>query len=108
MIYCPRKNTNGIWRNSDECVWDGPRFLITVEPLKIHYDYDKDLSTFFSVVLEIRNYSIQDVLNELAAIKDMADLSTNEKLRKAVEIYKFLDGSDYDFVRNFNSVRYVS
>jgi hypothetical protein len=108
MVYCPRKNTNGIWRNLDECVWDGPRFLITVEPLKIHYDYDKDLSTFFSVVLEIRNYSIQDVLNELAAIKDMADLPTNEKLRKAVEIYKFLDGSDYDFVRNFNSVRYVS
>ncbi|OCL08177.1 hypothetical protein AOQ84DRAFT_407370 [Glonium stellatum] len=90
-VYCPHKDTIGTWRIPDNCVWAGPSFLTSKGPLKPYYDHEPNLAEFFRAFLGVRDATLRDVLDELAAIRYCATCLLHEdKLSKAAEIYQYL------------------
>lgn len=48
-----------------DCLWEGPDFLATKISIKQHYGHIKLLKRFFTAVLGIRDYSLDDIIKEL-------------------------------------------
>ncbi|KAJ4360929.1 uncharacterized protein N0V89_001498 [Didymosphaeria variabile] len=83
-------------------VWEGPRFLTVKVPLSQHYGHVPHLGAFFKMALDISDYTLDDIIEELESMSTSGDPVI--KLRFE-EIYQWLDDNvrsdaDWDRVRN--------
>jgi hypothetical protein len=92
------------WVTRSECIFDGPDFIAFQTVLKRTYDDDPLLAGFFRTILDISNWTLDDILHELEECREYQPTSTD--IPRARDIYQFLCTSvrtDEDW----SKIRYV-
>ena len=94
-IYDPSKadpSKTDAWVTAKSCVWHGPKFLSSVSVLETHYSGDDSLEHFFQNTLDIKDSTIDTVLNELKVLR-VADLSNEhaDVSCRTHQAYTYLD-----------------
>ncbi len=74
-------------------MWEGPSFISHKSVLKKCYGSSTILKRFFTGVLEIPNWKLEDVIKEIEQRRD--DVESNTQLSLAQEIYEFLNANTH-------------
>ena len=80
--------------------------MLVKTPIKQYYDSTPVLSTFFCVMLGLRNVDQNDVLDELQAVQCAPSPSSESTLNKVTKIYHYLNQADQGN-RDWNAIRYA-
>ncbi|KAF1842835.1 uncharacterized protein K460DRAFT_367777 [Cucurbitaria berberidis CBS 394.84] len=84
-IWDPHQNS---WVDQDECIWQGPDFMSYKTVLAQSYGRNALLTTFFTFVLQIPDWTIDNVLEEIELRRDNDDTTDLPLLE---DIYSFLN-----------------
>lgn len=77
----------------EECIWEGPEFLSKLNVLERLYGSNALLQPFFTIVLGIRSWTIDDVIGELKHRRD--EYTSAMTVSVARTIYMFLVEHSY-------------
>ncbi len=81
------------WFGSRQCMWEGPGFISHKPVLERCYGSSTILKRFFTGVLDIPNWKLEDVIEEIEQRRDDWQLSTQLSLTR--EIYEFLNANTH-------------
>jgi len=93
------------WLAPSECIWNGPDFLTVKVPLGQHYGDEEHLANFFRIWLDIRDFELEDVFDELEHRQNLGQ-TAGWSNSEAANVYQFLENA----VKNsagWTVVRYV-
>ncbi|CAO2653065.1 Nn.00g024760.m01.CDS01 [Neocucurbitaria sp. VM-36] len=79
------------WVSQNECIWQAPKFLNCKSVLARSYQHSPLITSFFTLVLRISDWTIDDVLGEIEKRRD--DTRDNPSLTLTTSIYSFLNSN---------------
>ncbi|ETI26864.1 hypothetical protein G647_10310 [Cladophialophora carrionii CBS 160.54] len=85
------KTTEEAWYRSTDCIWEGPSFLQAKQVLSPLYGANQSASSFFKTILNMRNVSYNDLIDELKMLSTKATAGSPLIESKAPKVYAALD-----------------
>jgi hypothetical protein len=82
------------WLKRDDCIWNGPDFIQYKSVLSPLYGNDNLLHKFFKTVLDLRDWKLEDVLQELELLRD--NESSYPSMETTCSIYSFLNSNSHN------------
>ncbi|KIW14560.1 hypothetical protein PV08_07344 [Exophiala spinifera] len=79
------------WHKSTDCIWEGPSFLRVKQVLKPLYGANPSASSFFKSILNLRDVSYDDLIDELKIPSTKATERSPPIESKASEVYSALN-----------------
>jgi hypothetical protein len=92
------------WVTRNECIFNGPDFIAFRTVLKHTYDKDPLLSSFFTTMLGIRDWTLDDIIHELEERRELQAPSTAISLAR--DMYQFLC-TNVRTDEDWSKIRYV-
>ncbi|KIW72175.1 hypothetical protein, variant [Phialophora macrospora] len=86
------RTTREAWYRSTDCIWKGPGFLRVKQELSSLYGADPSASSFFKTILNMRNFSYDDLIDELKMLSTEATARSPPIDDKVQKIYTALAG----------------
>ncbi|KAL2441693.1 hypothetical protein ABEF95_016142 [Exophiala dermatitidis] len=85
------KTAEEAWYRSTDCIWEGPSFLQVKQVLRPLYGANQSASGFFKTILNMRDVSYNDFIDELKMISTDAKAGSHLIETKAPKVYAALD-----------------
>lgn len=79
------------WYRSTDCIWEGPSFLQAKQVLSPLYGANQSASTFFKTILNMRDLSYNDLIDELKMLSANGTAEPCLIETKAPKVYAALD-----------------
>ncbi|OAG40830.1 hypothetical protein AYO21_04907 [Fonsecaea monophora] len=85
------KTTEEAWYRSTDCIWEGPSFLQAKQVLSPLYEANQSASSFFKTILEMRDVSYNDLIDELKMLTTKVTAGSRPIESEAPEVYAALN-----------------
>ncbi|OAL29177.1 hypothetical protein AYO20_09230 [Fonsecaea nubica] len=85
------KTTEEAWYRSTDCIWEGPSFLQAKQALSPLYEANQSASSFFKTILEMRDVSYNDLIDELKMLSTKVTTESRLTESEAPKVYAALD-----------------
>ncbi|KAL2441686.1 hypothetical protein ABEF95_016087 [Exophiala dermatitidis] len=85
------KTVEEAWYRSTDCIWEGPSFLRVKQVLSPLYGANQSASSFFKTILNMRDVSYNDFIDELKMLSTDAKAGSHLIETEAPKVYAALD-----------------